>query len=115
MINGPTPLRLIDAPDAGSGKGLLADVLSRVSTGREAAVTVLSKDEDEVDKRVTALLSTGTPFILLDNVTSYRIDHARGRADNDVVDRPHPQQKQNAEISQPRLLDGDGQQRFSES
>ena len=34
LINGPTPNHLIEAPTAGSGKGLLADALLRPSAGR---------------------------------------------------------------------------------
>lgn len=72
LIDGPTPIYLIDAPAPGTGKGLLADVLSVVSAGAPAAVMALGRDEDEIDKRITALLLRGSPAILLDNVTELR-------------------------------------------
>ena len=33
MIEGPTPLHLIEAPSVGSGKGLLANVVAIIATG----------------------------------------------------------------------------------
>ena len=41
LIDGPTPLFLIDAPARGTGKGLLADVASIVATGHQAHVMAL--------------------------------------------------------------------------
>ena len=72
MIDGPTPLYLIDAPARGTGKGLLADIASVVTLGQRANVMVLPRDEDEFEKRVTATLVEGHPFILLDNVTALK-------------------------------------------
>ena len=72
MIDGPTPLFLIDAPARGTGKGLLADVVSGVSLGRSAAVMALQRDDDELEKRVTAMMVEGHPMVLLDNVTSLK-------------------------------------------
>jgi hypothetical protein len=68
LIDGPTPLYLIEAPTRGSGKGLLCDVLSLVTTGSRAHVMVKTKDGDELEKRVTSMLLTGARVILLDNV-----------------------------------------------
>jgi len=72
MINGPTPLYLIDAPARGTGKGLLSDIISVVTLGKRADVMVLPRDEDELEKRITATLVEGHPLILLDNVTSLK-------------------------------------------
>jgi hypothetical protein len=72
MIDGPTPLFLIDAPARGTGKGLLADIASGVSLGRSAAVMALPKDDDELEKRVTAMMVEGHPMVLLDNVTALK-------------------------------------------
>ena len=69
LISGPTPLYLIDAPAKGTGKGLLADVVAIVATGRPAYVESLVRDSDEVEKRITATLLAGFPMILLDNVS----------------------------------------------
>ena len=68
-IDGPTPLHLIDAPARGTGKGLLADVVATVTLGHPAWVMSQPRDEDEIRKRITAILMTGSPMILLDNVS----------------------------------------------
>ena len=68
MIDGPTPLHLIEAPTRGSGKGLLSDVIAYVTVGGAAGVMVQPKDGDEFEKRVTSILLEGTRLILLDNV-----------------------------------------------
>ena len=60
---------LIDAPTRGTGKGLLADLISVVTLGVQIDAMVLPRDEDEIDKRITATLMAGHTLILLDNVT----------------------------------------------
>ena len=72
ILSGPTPLYLITAPARGTGKGLLADVVTIPATGGEAGVMALPGSDDELEKRVTACLVTGHSLILLDNVTSLR-------------------------------------------
>jgi len=68
LIDGPTPLHLIEAPTRGSGKGLLCEVISYVSLGRAAGTMVKPKDGDEFEKRVTSALLEGAAVMLLDNV-----------------------------------------------
>ncbi len=67
MITGPTPLFAIDAPAPGSGKGLLADGIGTIVSGRSPAVMTETRGEEE-RKRITALVMAGHPLILLDNV-----------------------------------------------
>jgi hypothetical protein len=67
-IDGPTPLFAIRAPTPGTGKSLLADVVSVIGTGRPAARMVTSREDDETRKRITAIALGGDPLILLDNV-----------------------------------------------
>ncbi len=69
MIDGPTPLHAIDAPMPGSGKGLLVDAISLITTGRNIDVMTEGKDSEELRKRVTAVLLAGSPFALFDNIT----------------------------------------------
>jgi hypothetical protein len=69
IIAGPTPLHGIDAPTAGTGKGLLADLVARVATGEPISVMTEAKDEEELRKRITAVLLEGRPFALFDNIT----------------------------------------------
>jgi Bifunctional DNA primase/polymerase, N-terminal len=62
------PLALLDAPQAGTGKGLLTDVVSIIATGRPAAKGVAPRDDEEIEKRITSLLSEGSTFIVFDDV-----------------------------------------------
>jgi len=68
MIDGPTPLHLIEAPTPGSGKGLLADVVLRPAVGRRVNVMPAANDDDEWRKRITAQLSLMPAAILIDNI-----------------------------------------------
>ena len=70
MINGPTPLHLLDAPARGTGKGLLADLIGIVTNGVPPSVMSPPENEDELEKRITATLLGGSTLILLDNVKS---------------------------------------------
>jgi hypothetical protein len=76
LIDGPTPLALIDAPKAGTGKGLLTDLVAIISTGNDrASMTIAPTNEEEWEKKITSLLSTGPALIIFDNVRS-RLDSA---------------------------------------
>jgi hypothetical protein len=72
LVTGATPLFLIDAPTKGNGKGLLVDVAAGISLGRPAQVMALPREEDELDKRITATLIQGSPMVLFDNVVSLK-------------------------------------------
>ena len=67
-IKGSTPLGLFDAPQAGTGKGLLAELIASITTGRPAAMMAAPHQEEEWRKRITALLSSGATVITIDNV-----------------------------------------------
>jgi putative DNA primase/helicase len=62
-----TPLILFSAPIAGSGKGLLVDIVSIIADGRKAAVVPPAEDE-ELTKRLSANLLAGYGMINIDNV-----------------------------------------------
>jgi hypothetical protein len=68
LIDGPTPLHLIDAPTPGTGKTLLANALSIVSTGRDAEATSAGQDEDEWRKFLFAAVRRAPTYLLIDNV-----------------------------------------------
>jgi hypothetical protein len=70
LIDGPTPLRLIEAPTPGSGKGLLADVVLRAAIGSHVTLMTAPSGDDEFRKRITAQLSQLPAAILIDNVTT---------------------------------------------
>lgn len=65
-ISGTVPLALIDAPKAGNGKGLLANLAALIATGRMAAMTPAPVREEEWAKAILALLAEGATMIVLD-------------------------------------------------
>jgi 5S rRNA maturation endonuclease (ribonuclease M5) len=75
-ITGPTPLALIDAPAAGTGKTLLAEAVSIIATGREAALFSAPGEEEEWRKQVTSYLREGVGVIVIDNVAG-RLESAQ--------------------------------------
>ena len=72
IIGGLAPIHLIEAPTQGSGKGLLASLISIVSTGSAPEGRTVPENEDEIRKMITAELITGRPIILLDNLSEKR-------------------------------------------
>lgn len=69
LIDGPTPMFAIDAPAQGTGKSLLANGIGTIIIGAQPAVTTETRNEEELRKRITALLRGGVPVVLLDNIT----------------------------------------------
>ncbi len=67
-IAGPTPLHMIEAPVAGSGKGLLASVVLSPALGRPPATLTAASDDDEWRKRITAKLLNAPAALLVDNI-----------------------------------------------
>ena len=68
FIDGPTPLAVIDAPTAGSGKGLLASVTALIASGRPAALFSAPVREEEWVKQITSSLLGGITVLVIDNV-----------------------------------------------
>jgi putative DNA primase/helicase len=68
LIEGPTPLHIVLAPDYGVGKTLLASAALLPGCGPVAAMSQ-TKNEEEMRKRITASLIGGTSAILLDNLS----------------------------------------------
>ena len=72
MIIGCTPVHLLAAPNAGTGKGLLCSLISVVGIGAVCSASTLPTHEDEARKMITAELSKGRQLILLDNTKERR-------------------------------------------
>lgn len=68
IIDGPTPLHLINKPEVGTGASLIADAISIIATGRSAEATTMWSSEEEGRKRLTALMLEGRTIIVLDNL-----------------------------------------------
>lgn len=67
MIDGCTPLHVVEASGAGSGKGLTCNLISTIVTGEPCDARTLPESEDEVRKMISAELSKAQPIILIDN------------------------------------------------
>src|SRR5256712_7347446 len=61
LIDGPTPLHAVDAPTAGSGKGLLTNSAARIHTGRGMQMTTPPRTEEEGRKFPPRILMAGSP------------------------------------------------------
>ena len=68
-IDGPTPMTLISAPQAGTGKGLLASVCLYPGVGNAVNMRPMVTHEDEWRKGLTSIMSSGTPAVIFDNLT----------------------------------------------
>lgn len=75
LIDGRTPLHLIEKPSPGTGAGLLVDMATLPALGGSPARMTEGRDEDEWRKRLTAKLTEGPAIIVLDNVRR-RLDSA---------------------------------------
>jgi putative DNA primase/helicase len=68
MIDGPTPLHLIEKPTPGTGATLMVDAVAIILTGTGASVMTEGRDDEEWRKRVTAKLRQIPSIILIDNL-----------------------------------------------
>ena len=68
LIDGPTPLHLVEKPKAGTGATLLVEMLGFIATGRAISTMAEGKSLDEWHRRITAKLRTGDALVLIDNV-----------------------------------------------
>ncbi|MBS2031957.1 MAG: toprim domain-containing protein [Deltaproteobacteria bacterium] len=70
LVNAVTPLHAIEAPTPGSGKGLLADVISTVNVGTVCSPTTVPANDDDIRKKITSVLRRAPVILLWDNVGS---------------------------------------------
>lgn len=61
------PMHAFTAPAAGTGKSMLVDIPSILTSGREAGVIAQGSNEEETEKRLGALLMAGDAVIAIDN------------------------------------------------
>ena len=73
MITSATPLHIIEANALGSGKGMLCNIVAHIFTGKEVPIMTLEgNNEEELAKRITALLLEGANLVLFDNVNELK-------------------------------------------
>ena len=75
LIDGPTPLHLIDKPTIGTGATLLSKALIYPALGADLAVDSIGRNEEEVRKKITSHLLAGGGPINFDNINE-RVDSA---------------------------------------
>ncbi|MCA3273784.1 MAG: toprim domain-containing protein [Roseomonas sp.] len=68
MIEGPTPLHMIEKPTPGTGATLMVDAIATILTGSSASVMTEGRDDDEWRKRLTAKLRQLPVLLLIDNL-----------------------------------------------
>jgi hypothetical protein len=68
LVNGNRPLHVLEAPESGSGKSLLGDVVSLIACGRRMAWRAFPTAEDECRKTIFSALLAGKAFVAFDNV-----------------------------------------------
>lgn len=68
MISGSVPLFIINGTTPGSGKTLLADVISIIATGHPGHMLGMPDKGEELEKVIGSALLSGSPLIIFDNV-----------------------------------------------
>ncbi len=68
VINGPTPLFVVEANIRGSGKTLLADVAGLALTGKPLPAQTYPYREEELEKVLVSVARYGLPILCFDNV-----------------------------------------------
>ena len=68
LIDGPTPLHLMEKPKSGTGAGLLIEMIAHVVTGRPIPIMTEARSDDEWRYRITSVLRQVEPFLLIGNL-----------------------------------------------
>jgi len=70
LIDGPVPLSLLDAPEAGTGKTLLAQIITAIALGRQPGMMSQPAGDRDAEwrKRITSILLDGAAVAVIDNV-----------------------------------------------
>ncbi len=67
LIQGQVPLHLIESPTPGTGKSLLARVLTYPALGHDIDFGTVPQNEEEFRKRITSVLINNPSYVLFDN------------------------------------------------
>jgi putative DNA primase/helicase len=79
-----TPMHVVSAPEAGSGKSYLLDVAAAIALGQPCPVMAAGRTEEETEKRLAAALLAGQPLISIDNLNG----DLGGDALCQIIERP---------------------------
>lgn len=69
-IDGCVPMFAVDATTRGTGKSRMVDAATRIAHGQDVARTSLPSEDDEMRKRILAIVVEGDPAVCLDNISS---------------------------------------------
>lgn len=69
LIDGPTPLHVVEAPGPGTGKSRICNLISILTTATQCEARTLPHKDDEIRKMITAELIKSKPLILIDNAS----------------------------------------------
>ena len=81
---GMVPVHAFTAPTPGTGKSYIPDVVAAIVSGRWCPVITPGRTEEELEKRLGAMLLAGYPIISLDNITG----ELSGAALCQIAERP---------------------------
>lgn len=70
VIEGSIPLALINAPQAGTGKTMLGEIVAQIATGHEPTFLPYSQESEEMRKKITSALRISANVIVMDNITA---------------------------------------------
>ena len=70
LIDGPTPLHLVNSPTPGTGKGKLINACAYPALGYSVPTMTEGENDAEWRKRITAALMGGKTHLVIDNVRS---------------------------------------------
>lgn len=80
LIDGPTPLHVINAPSPGTGKSLLSDMLLLPAFGSVLGNLGECRDDDEWRKQITGMVLAGARVARIDNIAEPLTSGALSRA-----------------------------------
>jgi hypothetical protein len=69
LVNGNTPLGLVDKPQAGTGASLIAEIIAEIATGNGACMETCPESDEEWRKAITSILMRGPQMVVLDNLS----------------------------------------------
>jgi hypothetical protein len=100
LVAGITPNHLVESSMNGSGKGKLANALTRPFLGRALGTVADPHDERELAKEITTQLAEGKPIVLFDNFTTLNSPSLAALWTSEIWDKRllYTQQTANIEI-----------------
>ncbi len=69
IITGPVPMAVITAPQVGTGKTYLGEMVSLIATGHSPEMLQFTDDEEEIRKKITSAILKTAQIIEFDNVS----------------------------------------------